>query len=211
MKQTIAELGKGGEGWIIYNDYILPKRVVHVEVVDNFCDGELKTLMPQYLLREYIESNGVQTTRDLVVFANEIVYSSKEEAEEEFKKEISNTITSIVQKSVDWKKLADELGVIQKQFSEVAEDQKKDLCAFIKEIKNISNPQQYNTDWNQARINAAIGALNALLETTNHNHSVLGKFAVKDMFIESAVEYADRLVYELKRSEAYFEEKLKHV
>lgn len=210
MKQTIAELGIGGEGWIVYDNGILSKRVVHVEIV-----GPLKgvhvTLMPEYILREHIESNGVQTTRDLIVFANHTIYSTKDEADKELIKEISTTITSTEQKSVDHEKLLSELEHLQKQFIEVIEDQKKDFFTFIKDLKNIANPQPYTTDWNQVRINAAIGALNALLETTNHNHSVLGKFAVKDTFIESAVEYADKLVYELKRGEAYFEEKLKEI
>jgi hypothetical protein len=203
MKQTITELGIGGEGWIIYDDFILPKRIAHITVVNKWTDNE-------FLLREDLESDAIKTTRDLIVPDDQIVYNTWGEAEKVRSEEISNTITSIVQKSVDWKKLADELGSIQKQFNEVAEDQKKDLCAFIKEIKNISNPQPYNTDWNQVRINAAIGALNALLESRHHNYSVLGKFAIKDTFIESAVEYADNLVYELKRGEAYFEEKLKN-
>jgi hypothetical protein len=200
MKQTIAELGIGGEGWIIYDDYILPKRIAHITVVNKWTDNE-------FLLREDLISCGVKTSRDLIVPADQIVYSTWHEAENVRSEEISNTITSIEQKSVDWKKLHDELGSIQKQFNEVAEDQKKDLCAFIKEIKNISNPQPYNTDWNQVRINAAICTLNALLNTTKH--SVLGDFAV-DMFPKTAVRYADKLVYELKRSEAYFEEKLKN-
>lgn len=212
MKQTIAELGIGGEGWMICNEYFpqMPKRVAHIEVVNNWVDNDAY-MMPQFLLREFLESGGVKTTRDLIVFANEIVYSTKEEAEAELYGQVSKTSTSIEKEGVDWKKLADELGRLQKQFIEVTEDQKKDFCTFIKELKNISNPQPYVTDWNQVRINAAISVLNALLETTNHNHSVLGKFAVKDTFIESAVEYADKLVYELKRSEAYFEEKLKSV
>lgn len=203
MKQTIAELGIGGEGWIIYNDHILPtpKRVAHIVVVNNWTDNTY--MMPQFLLRELLESDCVKTTRDLIVFANEIVYSTKEEAEAELQEQVSKTI-----KSMDWEKLLSELDSIRKQFDEVNEDQKKDFCTFIKKLKNISNPQPHNTDWNQVRINAAIGALNALLESRHHNYSVLGKFAVKDEFIESAVEYADKLVYELKRSEALFEEKL---
>lgn len=209
MKQTIADLGIGGEGWLIYKDYTSQKNIVHITVVDNFCDDELKTLMPQYLLREYIESNGVQTTRDLVAFANEIVYSSKEEAEEEFKKEISNTIPLTELKRVDWKKLADELGCIQKRFENIAEDQKKDACTFIKKLKNIANPQPDSINWNQVRIDAAISILNALLETTKH--SVLEELAVRDIFAKTAVGYADKLVYELKRSEALFEEKLKEI
>lgn len=209
MKQTIADLGIGGEGWLIYKDYTSRKNIVHITVVDNFCDGELKTLMPQYLLREHIESNGVQTTRDLIVFANEIVYSSKEEAEEEFKKEISNTIPLTELRRVDWEKIADELDRIQKQFSEITEDQKKDACTFIKKLKNIANPQPDSINWNQVRIDTAISALNALLETTKH--SVLEEIAVKDVFAKAAVGYADKLVYELKRSEALFEEKLKEI
>lgn len=203
MKQTIAELGIGGEGWIIYDDdddFILPKRIAHITVVNKWTDNE-------FLLREDLESDAIKTTRDLIVPDDQIVYNTWGEAEKVRSEEISNTIMSTEQKSVDWKKLADELGSIQKQFNEVAEDQKKDLCAFIKEIKNISNPQPYNTDWNQVRINAAICTLNALLNTTKH--SVLGDFAV-DMFPKTAVRYADKLVYELKRSEAYFEEKLKN-
>ena len=208
MKQTIAELGIGGEGWIIYNDFIRPKRLVHIDVVDNW-DKDCEYLMPRYQLREDIDSNGVQTTSDLVVFGNEIVYSTKEEADEEFKKEISNTFTSIEQKSVDWEKLLSELDSIQKQFNEVTEDQKKDFYTFIKKLKNIAEPQSDNIDWKQVRINASISVLNALLETTKH--SVLGEIAVNDIFAKAAVGYADELVYELKRSEALFEEKLKEI
>jgi hypothetical protein len=124
MKQTIAELGIGGEGWIIYDDYILPKRIAHITVVNKWTDNE-------FLLREDLISCGVKTSRDLIVPADQIVYSTWHEAENVRSEEISNTITSIEQKSVDWKKLHDELGSIQKQFNEVAEDQKKDLCAFI--------------------------------------------------------------------------------
>lgn len=208
MKQTIAELGIGGEGWIIYNNFILPmpKRVAHIEVVNNWTDNTY--MMPQFLLREFLESAGIQTTRDLIVFANEIVYSTKEEAEAELQGQVSNTITSIEQKNVEWKKLLSELDSIRKQFSDITEEQKKDGCTFIKKLKNIANPQPDNTDWKQVRIEAAISILNALLETSNHNHSVLGKFAEEDMFTKTAVGYADKLVYELKRSEALFEEKL---
>lgn len=210
MKQTIAELGIGGEGWIIHDDYILPRRVVRITVVGNWSDDNTLKI-PRFLLREDLESCGVKSSRMLVVPANQTVYSTWHEADEVLREETSNTITSIEQDSIDWENLLSKLSSIQKQFSEVTEDQKRDFCTFIKELKNISNPQSDKTDWNQVRINAAISALNALLETTNHNHSVLGKFAVKDTFIESAVEYADKLVYELKRSEAYFEEKLKEI
>lgn len=152
MKQTIAELGIGGEGWIIYNDFILPKRVVHIEVVGNW-EQDDKTLMPEYLLREHIESYGVQTTRDLVVFGNEIVYGTKEEAEEAYREEVSNTVTS---------------------------DQKKDFYTFIKKLKNIAEPQPDSTDWNQVRINAAISILSSLLETTklSEDKEVYAKNAV---------------------------------
>lgn len=139
MKQTIAELGIGGEGWIVYNDFILPKRVVHVYIVNNL-DKDCEYLMPRYLLREYIESNGVNMTKDLVAFGNEIVYSTKEEAEAELHEQVSKTITSIEQKSVDWKK-----------------------------IKNIADPQSNDINWKQVRINAAISILNSLLETTQHS------------------------------------------
>ena len=182
MKQTIAELGKGGEGWIIYNDFILPKRVVHIEVVGNWeQDEKLKTLMPEYLLREHIESNGVQTTRDLIVFANEIVYSTKEEAEEEFKWEHDST----------------------------SKEQKEDLATLSKKLKNIANPQSDNIDWKQVRINASISILNSLLETTKH--SVLEEVVVNEIYAKTAVAYADTLIKELKRSEAFFEEELKKV
>lgn len=208
MKQTIEELGIGGEGWIIYNDFILPKRVVHVYIVDNW-DKDCKYLMPRYLLREYIESNGVTTTKDLVAFGNEIVYSTKEEAESELQEQVNNTITSFELERVDWKKLADELGRIQKQFSEITEDQKKDACTFIKKLRNIVDPKPDDINWNQVRIDAAISVLNALLETTKH--SVLEELAVNDVFAKAAVGYADKLVYELKRGEALFEEKLKEI
>lgn len=209
MKQTIEELGIGGEGWIIYDDFILPKRVVHVYVVDNW-DKDYEYRLPRYLLREYIESNGVQTTRDLVVFGNEIVYSTKEEAEEELRKEVGDTITTYVEHTgVNWKKLLSELDSIQKQFSEVTEDQKKDFCTFINKLKNIADPKPDSTDWNQVRINAAISVLNALLETTQH--SVTEEVIIKEFYAKAAVGYADKLVYELKRSEALFEEKLKEI
>lgn len=211
MKQTIAELGKGGEGWIIYESHYLPnlpKRVVHIEVVGLYKDVVL-TLMPEYLLREHIESNGVQTTRDLIVFANEIVYSTKEEADEELKKEVSNTITSVDPKSVDWEKLLSELENIQKQFNEITEDQKKDFCTFIKKIRNIADPQPDYINWKQVRVDAAISILNSLLETTKH--SILEEVAVNEVYAKTAVAYADALVKELKRSEALFEEKLKEL
>lgn len=115
----------------------------------------------------------------------------------------------IEQKGVDWKKLLSELDSIQKQFSEITKDQEKDVYAFIKKLKNITNPQPDSINWNQVRIDAAISALNALLETTKH--SVLEELAVKDVFAKTAVGYADTLVYELKRSEALFEEKLKEI
>lgn len=210
MNQTIAELGKGGKGWIIYNGYShYSKRVAHIEVVGP-CEGVIDTLMPQFLLRELLESNGVETTQDLIVFANEIVYSTKEEADAELREQISKTpFTAIEQKSIDWKKLLSELDSIQKQFTEITEDQKKDVCTFIKKLKNIADPQPDNIDWKQVRINAAISVLNALLETTKH--SVMGELAIKDLFAEVAVGYADKLVYELKRGEALFEEKLKEI
>lgn len=207
MKQTIAELGKGGEGWIIYDGLVLPKRVVHITIVNDYF-GETINLMPKYLLREDIESNGVQTTRDLVVYANEIVYSTKEEAEEAFREEVGNTITEMEIpkpvdihgiKNIDWEKLVDELGRIQKQFEDITEDQKKDFCTFIKKLRNITNPQPDDINWKQVRINAAISILNSLLETTKH--SVLEEIAVNEIYAKTAVAYADSLVKELKRSQ----------
>lgn len=219
MKQTIEELGIGGTGWIIYSEYNLPKRVVHIDVADNW-DKDYEYRLHRYLLREHIVSNGVQTTRDLVVFANEIVYSTKEEAEEELKKEISKTITEYETKhkipiptavsdikNTDWKKMGDELGRIQKQFEDITEDQKKDLCTFIKKIRNIADPQPDDINWKRVRIDASISILNSLLETTKH--SILEEIAVNEVYAKTAVAYADSLIKELKRSEAYFEEKFK--
>lgn len=208
MKQTIAELGIGGEGWIFYKDYTFRKNIVHITVIDDYF-GETITLTPKYLLREDIESNGVQATRDLVVSANEIVYSTKEEAEEELREEVSDTITSIKRDGVDWEKLLSELDSIQKQFEDITEDQKKDFCTFIKKLRNIADPQPDDINWNQVRINASISILNSLLETTKH--SVLEEIAVNEIYAKTAVAYADSLVKELKRSEALFEEKLKEI
>jgi len=214
MKQTIAELKIGGEGWIIYNDFALSPRIVNITVVDIWKqDGELGTLMPEYLV---IENT---TKKDLYVFANHIVYSTKEEAEEEFAtkyfheseqldKEI-NALNQPTLKYADLKKLAAELEHIQKQFEYVAEDQKKDFCTFTKKIRNIADPQPDDTNWKQVRIDAAISILNSLLETTKH--SVLEEVAVNEVYAKTAVAYADALVKELKRSEAYFEEKLKEI
>ena len=208
MKQTIAELGVGGEGWIIYSEYNLPKRVVHVYVVDNL-DRDREYLIPKYVLRVYIESNGVATTKDLVVSGNEIVYSTKEEAEEELRNEVSNTTAHTEQKDVEWKKLIDELGHIQKQFSEITEDQKKDAYTFIKKLKNITNPQLDSINWNQVRVDASINFLNAILETTKH--SVTEQSVINNIYVRTAIGYADALIKELKRSEALFEEKLKEI
>lgn len=208
MKQTIAELGVGGEGWIIYSEYNLPKRVVHVYVVDNL-DRDREYLIPKYVLRVYIESNGVATTKDLVVSGNEIVYSIKEEAEEELRNEVSNTTAHTEQKDVEWKKLIDELEHIQKQFSEITEDQKKDAYTFIKKLKNITNPQLDSINWNQVRVDASINFLNAILETTKH--SVAEQSVINNIYVRTAIGYADALIKELKRSEALFEEKLKEI
>lgn len=207
MKQTIAELGIGGEGWIIYEGCFTPKRVIHITVVDNYTK-DTDYLMPRYVVRGEAEtvSDGLVVYEGLVVFANHIVYSTKEEA---FREEVSDTLTSIEQKSVDWKKLLSELDSIQKQFENITEGQKKDACTFIKKLRNIANPQQDDIDWNQVRINASISILNSLLETTKH--SVLEEIAVNEIYAKTAVAYADSLVKELKRSEALFEEKLKEI
>ena len=204
MKQTIAELGVGGEGQIIYSEYNLPKHAVHVYVVDNL-DRDREYLIPKYLLRVRIVGlNDIHTTKDLVVSGNGIVYSTKEEAEEELRNEVSNTITH-----VDWKRLNDELGRIQKQFSEITEDQKKDAYTFIKKIRNIANPQPDSINWNQVRVDASINFLNAILETTKH--SVTEQPVINNIYVQTAIGYADALIKELKRSETLFEEKLKEI
>ena len=203
MKQTIAELGIGGEGWIIYNDFVHPLRIVNITVVDIWGqDGELGTLMPEYLV---IENT---TKKDFAVFANHIVYSTKEEADEELRNGVGNTFAHVEHTSVNWKKLADELGRIQKQFEDATEDQKKDFCTFIKKLKNITDPQPDDINWKQVRVDAAISVLNSLLETTKH--AVL-EVAVNEVYAKTAVAYADALVKELKRSETLFEEKLKEI
>lgn len=226
MKQTIAELGIGGEGWIIYDGCFTPKRVAHIVVVDDYTK-DTEYLMPRYVLREDAETIvGTPILNGIVVFANHIVYSTKEEAEKEFENEISRDtamrfhkseqlnkeISALNQptlKNVDWKKLADELGVVQKQFEDVAEDQKKDFCTFIKKLRNIVDPQPDDINWKQVRVDAAISILNSLLETTKH--SILEEVAVNEVYAKTAVAYADALVKELKRSEALFEEKLKEI
>jgi len=227
MRQTIAELGIGGEGWIIYDGCFSPKRVAHIVVVNEYDDKDIKTLMPKYVLREETETIvGTSIFNGLVVFANHIVYSTKEEAEEELENEISRDTVGHFRESeqlnkensalnqgslkdVDWKKLADELGRIQKQFEDATEEQKKDACTFIKKLRNIVDPQPDDINWKQVRIDAAISILNSLLETTKH--SILEEVAVNEVYAKTAVTYADALVKELKRSEAYFEEKLKEV
>jgi hypothetical protein len=226
MKQTIAELGIGGEGWIIYDGCFSPKRVVHIVVVNEY-DEDTDYLMPRYVLREETKTiNGTSIFNGLIVFGNHIVYSAKEEAEEELENEISrDTVAHFCEseqlnkensalnqgtlKDVDWKKLADELGRIQKQFEDATEDQKKDACTFIKKLRNIVDPQPDDINWKQVRIDASISILNSLLETTKH--SVLEEAAVNEVYAKTAVAYADALVKELKRSEALFEEKLKEI
>ena len=172
-------------------------------------DRDREYLIPKYVLRVYIESNGVATTKDLVVSGNEIVYSIKEEAEEELRNEVSNTTAHTEQKDVEWKKLIDELEHIQKQFSEITEDQKKDAYTFIKKLKNITNPQLDSINWNQVRVDASINFLNAILETTKH--SVAEQSVINNIYVRTAIGYADALIKELKRSEALFEEKLKEI
>lgn len=226
MKQTIAELGIGGEGWIIYDGCFSPKRVAHIVVVDNY-DKDKEYLLQKYLLREETETIiGTPVLNGLVVFENHFVYSIKEEAEEEFSNEISRDtiahsresgklnkeiidISRPTLKDTDWKKLADELGRVQKQFEDATEDQKKDFCTFIKKIRNIANPQPDDINWKQVRADAAISILNSLLETAKH--SVLEEVAVNEVYAKTAVTYADALVKELKRSDALFEEKLKEI
>lgn len=225
MKQTIAELGIGGEGWIIYDGCFVPKRVVHIVVVNEYDKGT-DTLMPKYLLREETETIiGTSILNGLVVFANHIVYSTKEEAEEELENEISrdtvahfrdreqlnkenSALNQPTLKDVDWEKLLIELDSIQKQFENITEDQKKDFCTFIKKLRNIADPQPDDINWKQVRVDAAISILNSLLETTKH--AVL-EVAVNEVYAKTAVAYADALVKELKRSEALFEEKLKEI
>lgn len=226
MKQTIAELGIGGTGWIIFDDCFSPKRVAHIVVVNEYDKGT-DNLMPKYVLREETETIiGTSILNGLVVFANHIVYSTKEEADEELENEISrdtvahfreseqlnkenSALNQPTLKDVDWEKLLSELDSIQKQFNEITEGQKKDFCTFIKKLRNITNPQPDDINWKQVRINAAISILNSLLETTKH--SVLEEIAVNEIYAKTAVAYADSLVKELKRSEALFEEKLKEI
>ena len=227
MKQTISELGIGGEGWIVYGGCFTPKRVIHITVVDGYVK-DTDYLMPRYVVRGEAEtvSDGLVVYEGLVVFANHVVYSTKEEAEDERIKEIGNDaaahyreseqlskeISALCRptlKNVDWKKLADDLGNLQKQFEDITEEQKKDACTFIKKIRNIANPQPDDINWKQVRIDASISILNSLLETTKH--SVLEEVAVNEVYAKTAVAYADALVKELKRSEAYFEEKLKEI
>ena len=228
MKQTIAELGIGGEGWIIYDGCFSPKRVAHIVVVDNY-DKDTEYLLQKYLLREETETIiGTPVLNGLVVFENHFVYSTKEEAEEEFSNEISRDTIAIAHssdseqlnkeiidisrptlKGVDWKKFVDELGRVQKQFEDATEDQKKDLSTFIKKIRNIANQQPDDINWKQVRADAAISILNSLLETAKH--SALEEVAANEVYTKTAVAYADALVKELKRSEALFEEKLKEI
>lgn len=227
MKQTIAELGIGGEGWIIYEGCFTPKRVIHITVVDNYTK-DTDYLMPRYVVRGEAEtvSDGLVVYEGLVVFANHIVYSTKEEAEEELENEISrdtvahfreseqlnkenSALNQPTLKDVDWEKLLSELDSIQKQFENITEDQKKDFCTFIKKLRNIADPQPDDINWKQVRVNASISILNSLLETTKH--SVLEEVAVNEVYAKTAVAYADALVKELKRSEALFEEKLKEI
>ena len=77
------------------------------------------------------------------------------------------------------------------------------LLRFIKNIKNIAEPKPNNTDWDntdwkQVRINAAISALNALLETTKH--SVTEEPIINKIYARIAVGYADALIEELKKN-----------
>ena len=227
MKQTIAELGIGGEGWIIYRDSILSKRVIHINVVNNWTD-DVEYKMPRFLLRELLEFNGVKTTQDLIVFASQIVYSTKEEADEELEKEISHdaathfyeseqlgkeisALTQPTSKVGDWEQMLSELYSIQKEFNEVTEREKEDASTFIKKLKNIANPQQNkqqdNTDWNQVRIDISTKILNALVT----KYGVRSSLQKRDSDIKFAIDYADALIEKLKRSKALFEEKLKEI
>lgn len=169
MKQTIAELGINNFGWIIiYNNGLEPKQIVYVQVVAP-CTEEPETLMPRYFVLDTTMS------RTLTVFANEVVYSTYEEAEEELKKEVKDDSHSTYTEKV-----------------------KKDTDTFIKNIKNIAGHQPYNIDWKQVRINAAISALNALLETTKH--SVTEEPIINKIYARIAVGYADALIKELKKN-----------
>ena len=165
--------------------------------------------MNPFLLREFLESGGVKTTRDLIVFGNEIVYSTKEEAEEELKKEVNDTLTHVEQKSVDWEKALKDLAFLKREYDKASEEEKEDLATLAKRLKNIANPLSDNIDWKQVRMNASISILNSLLETTKH--SVLEEVAVNEIYAKIAIAYADSLVKELKRSEALFEENLKKI
>lgn len=66
--------------------------------------------------------------------------------------------------------------------------------------------QEKKIDWEQVRINASISILNAILETTKH--SVLEELAVDEIFAKAAVEYADKLVQELNRTEDNFKKQI---
>lgn len=66
--------------------------------------------------------------------------------------------------------------------------------------------QEKKIDWEQVRINASISILNAILETTKH--SVLEELAVNEIFAKAAVEYADKLVQELIRTEDNFKKQI---
>ena len=52
-------------------------------------------------------------------------------------------------------------------------------------------------NWEEVRINASISIFNALLETTQH--SVIESAAIKDVYAETAVAYADTLIKVLKK------------
>lgn len=206
MKQTIAELGINNFGWIIYDDFFHPKQIMYVQVVA-LCTEEPETLTPRYFVKEYFKYNDIPMSRTLTLFGDKIVYSTYEEAEEKLNKEVSDTITSFEQKSVDWEKLFSELESIQKQFNEVTEDQKKDFCTFIKKLKNIADQQPDDINWKQVRIDISSRILNALVTKFGATSSIQNR----DSDIKIAIDYGDALIKELKRSEALFEEKLKEI
>ena len=178
-KFTIADLGKGGHGWVLTNDLLGPYYVAEITI-----DGELNqfsgtnteelpdnmTLMPRWIVSIHMKSGGVETTRCKEMFANTIVYPSRAEAEKHLK-----------------------------------ETHRTFLEAKNKYLGKTDDKQQ-GTDWKQVRINASISILNSLLETTPH--SVAEEVVINDIYAKTAIAYADTLIRELKKSEDSFEKLL---
>ena len=111
MKQTIAELGSGGEGWIVYNDGIRPPYATKVLILNVL--ESTGTLMPKYsaniLVNYSKDGNNFFAPKTVELFANDIIYTTKEEADKVAFDQLAETkpltTKEVTKEKTDWKQV----------------------------------------------------------------------------------------------------------